>query len=645
MSDVSLFGNVDPLVGKTLSGRWEILEFLGEGSMSGVYRSRDQQTGTRVVIKMLHQHLVANNKNLKRFEQRAKGTLSLMHDKVGRVMDVQLTPEGSVFLVVEELRGESLEDVLAKSGHLSADQAVDVFIQVCEALEYAHEQDVLHRDLKPSNIILLESGGLSQDVKLVDFGIAKLLSEESDDVKTSGYITRTREVFGSPMYMSPEQCMGKKLDGRSDVYSLGCVMYETLTGKPPFVGKNVLETAYKHMNEAPKPIAADRPGERALTRFEAIIFKCLSKDPNDRYQSISQLRTDLEALPTATEVDWMANAYALRKATKSKKREKSKGPIISFEVMVFAGASVLLAVVVGVWSFSFLGSENQDYPAFNNDTLWVVKNRPQPAEIPDFGSREEAAKMDVSTIEKEKGANCREYSTALCNLTRLYMQAGHWSDAALSMHKLIETTKKVGGPIDVPTAYSQLAYAYFMQSQLQDSEVAATNALEEAERAGLNSTPVVLTPLNILGDIYSQKNELDKATDVYEKLYGVIEPRKLLRPVDFSHAAARLGDVYRRQDKLDYAERYYRQALETVRNSSPRGDDPALIKILYGLGLVLEKEGNYKEAEEDFREALPMARKVLGERSALAGACKKELTDTLWKTNWFNAIMNRVTDK
>src|SRR5262249_32970284 len=163
-----------------------------------------------------------------------------------------------------------------------------------------------------------------------------------------------------------------------------------------------------------------------------------------------------------------------------------------------------------VWSFSFLGQESAEYPAFNNDMLWVVKNRPQPPEIPDYGSREDAAKMDVSTIEKEKGSNCREYSTALCNLCRLYMEAGHWSDAALNMHNLIETRKKVGGPIDVPTAYSRLAYAYFMQSQLQDAEVAATNSLEEAERAGLNSTPVVLTPLNILGDIYSQKGELDK---------------------------------------------------------------------------------------------------------------------------------------
>ncbi len=215
--------------------------------------------------------------------------------------------------------------LLAKSGHLSPDQAIDVFFQVCEGLEYAHEQDILHRDLKPSNIMLVETGGLSEEVKLVDFGVARLLSDDSDDSKNSGYITRTREVFGSPMYMSPEQCMGKKLDGRSDMYSLGCVMYETLTGKPPFVGKNVLETAYKHMNELPKTFASDRPADRIMARLEAVIFKCLAKDPNDRYQSIPQLRSDLQSLPVASEVDWQATSYAVQKQAKSKKKNKEKG--------------------------------------------------------------------------------------------------------------------------------------------------------------------------------------------------------------------------------------------------------------------------------------------------------------------------------
>lgn len=644
------------MVGKTLGSRWEITEFLGEGSMSAAYRARDLNSGAYVVIKMLHQHLVANNKNLKRFEQRAKSSLALMHHRIGRMIDVQLTMDGNVFLVVEELDGESLEDLLAKSGHLSADQALDIFIQTCEALEYAHEQDCLHRDIKPSNIILLEGRGLNQDVKLVDFGVAKLLSEEGDDVKSSGYITRTREVFGSPMYMSPEQCMGKKLDGRSDIYSLGCVMYETLTGKPPFVGKNVLETAYKHMNEAPKPIAADRPGDRAIARFESCIFKCLAKDPNERYLSVSQLRSDLETLAGATEGDWAANAYALRKITKGKRRELKKKAAATgggsrwrfsfslppIEILSLVIVTIALVGIVAFMSISFFSNESSESQPFNNDMLWNFKDPRPPREIPDFGSREEAQKMDLSTIEKEKGVNCREYVVALWNLARLYEAAGHWADAAQTDSKIIETIKKVGGPMDIPTAYTRQALAYFRGDQYQDAEVAATNALEEAERAALNNTREVVIPYNILGNIYALKGELDKATDMYEKLYNLLEPRRVTAPSDFAIAASRLADVYRRQDKLDYAERYYKQALETSKALNP--ESVFVCKCEYGLGLVLEKEGSYKDAEEQFRAALPIARSKEGPRSALAGAVKKELMDTLWHSNWLSAMMFRFND-
>lgn len=673
--NISLFGNADPLIGNVLGGRWEVLAFIGEGSMSSAYKARDVQTGTRVVLKMLHQHLVANNKNLKRFEQRAKTFMMLMNEKVARVFDVQLTPEGGVFIVVEQLLGESLEDLLAKSGHLSADHAIDVFMQVCEGLEYAHDQDVLHRDLKPSNIMLVETGGLTQDVKLVDFGVAKLLSEESDDVRSSGYITRTREVFGSPMYMSPEQCMGKRLDGRSDIYSLGCVMYETLTGKPPFVGKNVLETAYKHMNEQPKSFSSDRPADRALGRFESVIFKCLAKDPNERYQSVSQLKSDLQMMPIASELDWTSGSYALQKLTKAKAKgkpvkEKGSGGVgmpdlsgllsglsgislpsfgggkkfISFEVGIFVGVSLLLAIVVGVWSFTFIGQENQEYPDFNNDLLWVVREKRTPAPPPNFGTQEEAAKIDLSTIENEKGVDSREYAIALYNLGKLYLGAGRWSDAVTNLSKLIETTKKTGAPAGLPTEYANLSFAYFMAGQTQEAELAATNAMEEAERAGLSSQPVVLTPLKVLGDIYSQKNQLDKATDVYEKLYNIVEPRKYQAAQEFQYAAAWLGDVYRRQDKLDYAERYYRQALEMTKNSG-NYQNLFTVKVLYGLGMVLAKEGNNKEAEQCFREGLPMAQQMAGPRSAIAGAMKKRLTEVLWKTNWWAAIMSRVNDQ
>ena len=374
---------------------------------------------------------------------------------------------------MEELHGESLEALLSRSGHLSADQAIDIFVQCCEGLESAHQQEVLHRDLKPSNIMLIEGIAPTEDVKLMDFGIARLLAEEGDDQRTSGYITKTREVFGSPMYMSPEQCIGRKLDARSDIYSLGCVMYETLTGKPPFVGKNVLETAYKHMNESPKSIYTDSPGDRIFGRLEAVILKCLAKDIGDRYQSASQVKSDLQLLHHAGESEWSANAFALKKnprmkiktsgAKKEKQKSKDAGtPRIPFEMLVFGVATVLLVSVVAVWSFSFLSSDSRNYPAFNNDTLWQEKESKSAVELPNYSAKEQAAQTLVMRMEKEKGIRSVEYAHALTELSMLYFRTAHWQAATQSFTKMIALMNKDAAESDLMTVYSRLAVCYFI---------------------------------------------------------------------------------------------------------------------------------------------------------------------------------------
>jgi eukaryotic-like serine/threonine-protein kinase len=311
--DLALFGSSDPLVGKILDGRWNVLKLLGEGSMSTVYQAEHLQSGEYVVLKILNQQISTNAANVKRFDATSREIIGLRHPRIAKFLDIHLDDRGSVFLVLENLPGESLEDMLAKSGHLPTHRTVEIFTQVCEALEYGHEDDVLHRDLKPSNIILLDNHKQKDEVKLADYGVAKLLGDDTEDPRNSGYITRSKEVFGSPMYMSPEQCMGKKLDPRSDIYSLGCVMYETLTGKPPFVGKNVLETAYKHMNEPPKPLVPDRSTDKILNRLQTVIFKALAKDPNERYQSVSHMKADFALMLSGTDEEWNANTYALKK--------------------------------------------------------------------------------------------------------------------------------------------------------------------------------------------------------------------------------------------------------------------------------------------------------------------------------------------
>jgi serine/threonine protein kinase len=653
VQDFSLFGAEDPLVGKVLDGRWKILQFLGEGSMSSVYQAEHLQTGELVVLKMLHQHVAANSSNVRRFDSAAREVMALRHPRIAKFLDIHLDPNGEVFLVLECLPGESLEDILAKSGHLPSHRTIEIFSQVCEGLEYAHEDNVLHRDLKPSNIILVDSGKIKDDVKLADFGVAKLLAEESEDLKTSGYITRTKEVFGSPMYMSPEQCMGKKLDGRSDIYSLGCVMYETLTGKPPFVGKNVLETAYKHMNEAPKPIAPDITQDKVLMRLETVIFKALAKDPNERYQSISQLKSDLAILSSASEIEWAANTFALKKAPKVKKKKQKQQletggskPWISFEVAVIGSVSLVIMVVIGFWSISFLNTESSDGPPFNNDLLWVVKDRTKIAEQADFAQQEDGARTELSRAERETGTDSKEYAKALGALANVYVNSGHWSDAAPLLGHLADALKKLKDTSRIGECYGQLGYVYFMQNQLQEAEKFSQLGVKEMEEKGAARKFLEL-PLQVLGDIYSQNNNLAKADEVYTKLFSVVEPNKTVDTLGYIKAAVKLGDVYRRENKMQQAEDLYRQGIDAYKQVI-HTETQFFAKALYGMGLILAKEGKSKEAEQDFRESLNVAKSVFNgtvgpNNPEFLSAIRRQCLEIQWKTNPVGAFESKFT--
>lgn len=435
--------------------------------------------------------------------------------------------------------------------------------------------------------------------------------------------------------------MGRKLDPRSDIYSLGCVMYETISGKPPFVGKNVLETAYKHMNEAPRPLTSDSADDRTLSRFELIVLKMLAKDADNRYQNVSDIKHDLELIHTASDEEWQEQAVALKKVTKSKRLETKRLPV-SFEMMVILTTSVLLIVVVAVWSLSFLSPDSQDYPAFNDDLLWVINEKKHnQTTVQDFGNREEAARMNLATVERERGPDCREYADALFNLVELYDKAEHWADAALNTTRLIETTKKVGGPMSQGTCYKRLAYYYFMQDELDEAIANANTSLDLLEKEFGPVSPSMMLSMQVLGDIYTRKKDLDNAQRIYERMLAITDSMKDRSPLDFAKSSAKLADIYRRQGKLELAENHYRQGLEWVQNTIGK-ENTFVPKTMYGLGLVLMNEKKYKEAEQMFKDALPLAKASLGERTALVGAIRKRYSEVLWKTNWVAAAMMKI---
>jgi eukaryotic-like serine/threonine-protein kinase len=302
----------DPLVGNILAERFEVLAKLGEGGMSAVYKARHMLMDRIVAIKLL---FASDISSLKRFQLEAKLACNLNHINIVSVFDFGVSTQGQPYLVMDYLEGRSLGDCIKLDGPLQLDRALGIFTQACDALTYAHKRDVVHRDLKPSNFMLVLDDNYSELLKVVDFGIAKQINFE----EPSGQgLTKTGEVFGSPLYMAPEQCLGRKLDARADIYSMGCVMYEALTGTPPLVGVNALDTLHKHISEDPLPFAITNPDCRNLPPLlEKLVFKALARDVDQRYQSMLELWTDLEVLLHAAKGGGGKASVAVPKVTAS----------------------------------------------------------------------------------------------------------------------------------------------------------------------------------------------------------------------------------------------------------------------------------------------------------------------------------------
>jgi eukaryotic-like serine/threonine-protein kinase len=282
----------DLLIGKVFADRYDIVSQLGAGGTSTVYKARHKFMDKYVAIKIMHTKLVPDITSVKRFRHESQMMSTLNHPNIVTAFDFGITSEGQVFLIMDYLEGLTLAAEIKAFGHIPVERAMRIFMQLCDALEYAHFKQIVHRDLKPGNIILVQESN-RESVKIVDFGIAKSLASGSQN---AGF-TRAGEVFGSPAYMSPEQCCDSPVDERSDIYSLGCLIFECLTGRPPFRGANVSETIRQHVFER-APSMSEITNDKIPSGIEQLVLQCLEKDPARRPQSISQLKTALTQVST-----------------------------------------------------------------------------------------------------------------------------------------------------------------------------------------------------------------------------------------------------------------------------------------------------------------------------------------------------------
>jgi len=277
--------DIENAKGLTLNEKYELLELIGRGGKSVVYRAQDLETKRIVACKILLPELINDELNFKRFRQEAIAAKRLEHPNINCVSDFGQW-DGQPFMIMEFLQGSSLSDLLNQEEKLSIPRVVAIAKQIAAGCGYAHSRNIIHRDLKPGNIIIISSSEHGDIVKIIDFGIAKIISETTI---AGTKLTKTGDIFGSPLYMSPEQCMGRSVDHRSDIYSLGTLMYELLTGKPPLEGPTAMVTIFKHTKEMPAKFGDIGAQPKLTHAIENIVFKCLTKDPKQRYQSMDEL--------------------------------------------------------------------------------------------------------------------------------------------------------------------------------------------------------------------------------------------------------------------------------------------------------------------------------------------------------------------
>ena len=363
--------------GKVIDGRYEIISLIGVGGMSNVYKAVDKQTGAEVAIKFLKEEFFENEELVRRFKNESKAISLLNHDCIIKVLDFNIT-DSEKYLVVEYIKGVTLKEFIENRGKLTWEETMVFANIILGALGHAHENGVVHRDLKPQNIMLTREG----ELKIMDFGIARL--------STASQRTATDKAIGSVHYISPEQVRGQNTDNRSDIYSIGIMMYEMLTGKLPFQSETAVSVALQQLSEEATPIS--QLVQDVPKGMEQIVMKAIAKEPENRYQSAQEMRDDLHKLKENPAVVFAYGANGADDATQTvmvdtmaKKKKtgkvKTKKKRLLLPIMAGLAAAFMISAVVGIY-FIFKMSGNEllsrqpdvQMPSFIGMTESQVKN-------------------------------------------------------------------------------------------------------------------------------------------------------------------------------------------------------------------------------------------------------------------------------
>ena len=653
-SEASEPSDSDPFLeaARAASERLEIVEQIGKGGMAVVYRATHLVMNKPVAVKMLLPHLTSDPTSLKRFQQEAQATATLNHANIVRIHDCGLS-NGQAFIIMDFVEGQSLEKIIHEAP-MTPERAVEVFVQISEALNHAHERGIIHRDLKPSNVMLTTDKNGFDVVKVVDFGIAKLLT--SDDGMTMNNLTQTGEVFGSPLYMSPEQCAGKKLDSRSDIYSLGCLMYEALTGYAPIVGQNFLDTMQKHITDLPTPFPPELAKSPLAKKLQVIIFTCLAKEPSARYATMKEISVDLR------------NAVAIN-STKSGawlEKEKSVAQIIkrsSAKKRMWQKLALFGSAVILIPSSYLLITDITEASPFEKAPVFQMVDLSQPKVSPNYEHNLVEMLDDQTTTLSAMPTVMQELRTG-DSLGQYYMENGKWADAITQYNKLAKLDAGLARSCDFQM---YLGKCYLHLNQYTEAAEHMQRCLDFvfASQYDINSRTRSRKVLNeMLGGIYGVNAKITRTVLTY--LAVIAEKEKRYDVAQGYLDSLHLSDQNTLHSAIARENFSGNIIVESTRNSAYRADllrvnhnadavlelqklltnpDDVMVpdwkpKLYLDLGLSYMQLGQFHDAVEAFKNGLGAD----AQESEIKKALRREYCRALWADGqFFMAMFEKLT--
>jgi tetratricopeptide (TPR) repeat protein len=515
----------DPYIGTLLDERYEVNEFLGAGAWGNVYRGKHLTLGVDIAVKILHRHLINDKGGMQRLQQEAQLLSRLESPYVVRIMDYGLQP--APYIAMEFFDGMPLDKWLSSKGFLKANFALELFRQICLGLVNAHAMGFIHRDLKPSNIMLkIEDGQLKS--KILDFGIARL-------VDLPERLTGTGEILGSPPYMPPEQWSGQT-DNRSDIYSLGCIMYEVLTLKPPFRAEYGMEYVVKHISDTPPRLKDATPEADFPASLEDLVFKCLAKAPEQRYQSAKEVLAELERVKSGQKLQIQLN----------KERRCRQHRLLISGSLAVAGTAALLfwqrEAILSPWfnHFNALGDQQMAQCRYRQSAS---------------AYRTSLLAAGLLPAQQKSSLHAMRMLSICLTQEKQFQEAG-------KLRRQIDEASGAGPWPELTSALRRVEYRLIFGSDLKDTLDLAQRAVKMAAGFAGQHSLAYAEALNHLASVNRARGDFRQACS--EASQAISIAGDLLEPDSIALASTlnNAGQTFRAAGKLGEAEKAYLRALQ-----------------------------------------------------------------------------------